>query len=76
MTVSIIQSNVPNKANPKHWQDLENVTTLAQAARDFHVARQTLSYLIDANNIIGIRVGKSVLISTRSLKAYFSSSRQ
>jgi len=59
------------KANPHHYSDLQHVTTLAQAARDYHISRQALAYLIDRQNIIGIRVGRTVLISVRSLNAYF-----
>lgn len=54
-------------AKREHWIDLSNVTTLAQAIRDYHVSKTGLLYAIDVGRIAAIRVGHAVLISTRSL---------
>lgn len=62
---------MPNKAKAEHWQDLKNVTTLAQAAREYHISRQSLTYAIDAGNLAAMRVGRSVLISRRSLESLY-----
>jgi len=58
---------MPHKARPEHWHDLANVLTLAQAAREYHISRQSLTYAIDAENIAAIRCGRTVLVSRRSL---------
>lgn len=62
---------MPHKAQSDHWTDLKNVTTLAQALRDYRVSKTGLTYAIDAGNIAAIRVGKAVLISIRSLDASY-----
>lgn len=63
---------MPHKANPAHWQDLANVLTLSEACRLYKQHRQTLTYAIDANNLVALRVGRTVLISKRSLEQYLS----
>lgn len=63
---------MPHKANPEHWKDLENVLTLAEACRRYKQHRLTLTYAIDANNLVGMRIGRNVLISKRSLEQYLS----
>lgn len=63
---------MPHKANPEHWKDLENVLTLAEACRRYKQHRQTLTYAIDANNLVAVRRGRSVLISKRSLEQYLA----
>lgn len=60
---------MPHKAKPEHFIELELVTTMAQAARDYYRCKMTISYAIDAGNLAAIRVGHDVLISKRSLKA-------
>lgn len=60
----------------EYWNDLKNVTTLAQALRDYHVSKTGLLYAIDTERIIAIRVGKAVLISVRSLNEHYSKKRQ
>lgn len=59
------------KALQEHWLDLKNVTTLAQALRDYHVSKTGLIYAIDVERVAAIRVGHSVLISIRSLDAAY-----
>lgn len=63
---------MPHKANPEHLKDLENVLTLAEACRLYKQHRMTLTYAIDANNLVALRVGRTVLISKRSLEQYLS----
>lgn len=63
------------KANPKHFQDLELVITLAEATRQYDVHRKTLTYAIDAGLIAATRCGRAVLISKTSLLAYLYPSR-
>ena len=62
---------MPHHANKEHQADLVNVTTLAVACRRWRKSKSTLTYAIDAGNIIGERVGRAVLISTRSLIARY-----
>lgn len=57
--------------NDSYWNDLKNVTTLAQALRDYRVSKTALIYAIDTGRVIGLRCGKSVLISTRSIEACY-----
>lgn len=54
-----------------YWNDLKNVTTLAQALRDYRVSKTALIYAIDTGRVVGIRCGKAVLISTRSIDANY-----
>lgn len=64
---------MPHKANPEHFNDLKNVLTLAEACRRYKQHRMTLTYAIDANNLVALRVGRTVLISKRSLEQYLAS---
>lgn len=63
---------MPHKANPEHLKDLENVLTLSEACRRYKQHRMTLTYAIDANNLVALRIGRTVLISKRSLEQYLS----
>lgn len=61
---------MPHKANRKHYTELKYVITLAEACRLTGIPRQTLSYAIDAGNLAGVRCGRTVIISVRSLSRY------
>jgi hypothetical protein len=62
---------MPNRANPKHLKEIENCITLAEASRIYKVSVKTLTYAIDANNIIARRCGRIVLISKSSSDAWY-----
>jgi hypothetical protein len=66
---------MPHKAKPEHFTELDLVTTMAEAIRQYDVHRQTLTYAIDAGNLAAIRQGKIVLISRRSLENYIRTLR-
>lgn len=59
------------KVRPEHFAVLEEVLTLAEAARQYHIRPASLSYAIDANLIAAKRCGRAVLISVASLEDYF-----
>lgn len=61
------------KAKQEHFIPLENVTTLAQAAKLVFRDRVSVSYAIDAGHIAHKRVGRIVLIYIPSLLEYYSS---
>lgn len=67
---------MPHKAKPDHYLDLKNVTTLADACRRWGRSKSTITYAIDTGNVAALRVGRSVLISTRSLVAWFGSPKR
>ena len=57
------------RINPDHFPELQQVLTLAQAAREYRVHRQYLSVMIDTDRIAAVRQGRNVLISRRSLES-------
>lgn len=59
------------KAKSEHFKCLEEVITLAEAARLYYVSAAALSYAIDRNLIAAKRCGRTVLISVASLNDYF-----
>ena len=61
---------MPHKADPRHFTELQYVTTMAEASRETGIPVPTLSYAIDAGNLAAVRKGRNVLVSVRSLKAY------
>lgn len=63
------------RANPDHFTELRLVITLAQAVREYHVCRKTLSIAIDLDKIAAKREGRNVLISRRSLENYLFPTR-
>jgi hypothetical protein len=63
------------KAKPEHFEPLDYVTTLQQAAVLVHRDPKTVSYAIDAGHIAHRKVGKTVLISIPSLLSYYNDSR-
>jgi hypothetical protein len=64
------------KAKQEHFEILENVTTLEDAAKMVHRDPNTVSYAIDAGHIAHLRRGRIVLVCIPSLIEYYSRSRQ
>lgn len=61
------------KAKQEHFKSLEQVVTLAEAARIVRRDRMSVSYALDAGHIAHRRVGRIVLVSVPSLIEYYSS---
>lgn len=62
---------MPNRAKREHYKELEQVVTLAEAARLTFRDRATLRYAIDAGNLAAVQCGRVWLVSVRSLNAAF-----
>lgn len=67
---------MPNRAKREHYRELEQVVTLAEAARLVYRDPKTLRYAIDTGNLAAVQCGRVWLVSVRSLKQAFSIPKQ
>jgi hypothetical protein len=62
---------MPNKALPEHFEDLDRVVTLAEAARLVYRHPNIVRYAIDTGNVAAVKSGRIWLVSVRSLHENF-----